>query len=157
MLDDINKIQDLISALPMTPMLSAVNEKSSKVILSQRFLKEAERLRSWTAIGFDDWLGAGRWWLLKAQTQLYTEAAAMTIPAQAYADLLKASFILIDIFPKPPSRRLWNSEYLQVELLAEELKRELTRSESLGLRKPAPTAVEKADLRIWADIPLSWI
>ena len=155
MLNDIDKIQDLINALPVTPMLSAVNEKSSQIILSQRFLKEAEKLRPWTAIGFDDWLGAGRWWLLKAQTQLYTEAAAMTMPTQAYANLLKASFILIDIFPKHPSRRLWSTEYLQVELLAEELKRELTKSETLGLRKSATDAVEKADLRIWVDIPPS--
>ena len=152
MQSDIDKIQVLFNALPVTPMLSAVNEKSSQIILSQMFLKEAEKLRPWTAIGFDDWLGAGRWWLLKAQTQLYAETAAKTIPAQAYADLLKASFIIVDIFPKHPSRRLWNSEYLQVELLAEELKRELTRSETLGLRKPDSTAVQNTDLRIWADI-----
>ena len=154
MLNDIDKIQDMINALPvLNPMLSAIEEKRSQIILSQAFMKEAEKTRPWTATSFDDWLAAGRWWLLKAQTQLYAESSSLTIPPQAYADLLKASFILVDIFPNHPLRRFWISEYFQVELLAEELKRELARSESLRLRKPATNTVENADLRIWADNP----
>lgn len=42
-------------------------------------------------------------------------------PTQAYADLLKASWILIDIISKHPQQRFWcpTSEFLQVQLLVE--------------------------------------
>ena len=153
MLSNVDRIQDMINALPVSnPMLSAVEERRSQITLSQAFMKEAEKLRPWTAISFDDWLAAGRWWLLKAQSKLYAEASSLIIPVQAYTDLLKASWILIDIFPNHPLRRFWISEYLQVELLAEELKRELARSESLRLQKPATSLVEQADLCIWAYV-----
>ena len=152
MLSDVDKIQDMINALPVSnPMLSAIEEKRSRITLSQAFMREAEKARPWTAISFNDWLSAGRWWLLKAQSKLYTEATSLTIPVQAYTDLLKASWILVDIFPNHPLRRYWIGEYLQVELLADELKRELARTESKGLQKPATSIVEQADLRIWMD------
>jgi hypothetical protein len=43
------------------------------------------------------------------------------VSLQAYADLLKASWILIDIISKHPQIKFWSptSEYLQVQLLAE--------------------------------------
>jgi len=43
------------------------------------------------------------------------------VPTQAYADLLKASWILIDIISKHPQQRFWSptSEFLQVQLLVE--------------------------------------
>ena len=154
MLNNVDTIKELINALPVSnPLLSAIEEKRSQIILSQAFMKEAEKLRPWTAISFDDWLAAGKWWLLKAQMQLYAEPSLSTIPTQAYADLLKASFILVDIFPDHPARRFWIGEYYQVEILANELKRELARIETSRLRKPTIGTIENADLRIWADIP----
>jgi hypothetical protein len=43
------------------------------------------------------------------------------VPIQAYADLLKASWILIDIISKHPQQRFWSptSEFLQVQLIVE--------------------------------------
>ena len=153
MLQNVDKIQDMINALPVSnPTLSGIEEKRSQIILSQAFMKEAEKFRPWTAISFDHWFAAGRWWLLKAQTKLYAEASSRTIPTQAYADLLKASFILVDIFPDHPLRRFWVSEYFQVKLLAEEVKRELARLEKIGLQKPTAPILELADLRMWANI-----
>jgi hypothetical protein len=52
--------------------------------------------------------------------------------AQAFADLLKASFILIDIFPQYLQQRFWTSEYFEVEILAESLKGELATIQRLG-------------------------
>ena len=30
-------------------------------------MKEAERFRPWLNIGFDDWMQAGKWWLIKVR------------------------------------------------------------------------------------------
>ena len=58
----------------------------------------------------------------QSQAHLYTyDSTALAIPTQLYADLLKASWILIDIISKHPQQRFWSptGEYLQVQLLAE--------------------------------------
>ena len=155
MLNQVQSIQDLRNALPCSdPTLSAVDEARSQKILSHAFLNEAEKLGRWTSIGFNEWLSAGRWWLLKAQTQLYAGSPSGKISAQAYADLLKASFILVDMFPDHPQRPYWSREYVHVELLAEELKRELYKTKGAGLRRPDFSAIERSDLRIWSEIPL---
>lgn len=96
------------------------------------------------------------------------------ISAQAYADLLKASWILIDIVSKHPQIKFWSptGEYLQVQLLAEVcniiidkmmdlthhsldqmLKSELRTIERMGLRKPGLHLIEQADLSIWVEAP----
>lgn len=58
----------------------------------------------------------------QSQDRLYSyNSTALAIPTQAYADLLKASWILIDIISKHPQQRFWShtGEYLQVQLLVE--------------------------------------
>jgi len=147
MLHNVDSIQDMIG----TPKLSGVTDKGYQLLLSQAFMKEAEVSRPWVAIGFDEWVRAARWWLLKAQSTLYTVSDAKVLPAQAFTDLLKASFILVDIFPGHPQRRFWTSEYIQVEILAEDLKRELESIDRLGYRKPDLSLVQTSDLRIWSD------
>jgi hypothetical protein len=148
MLHNNESIQDMIGA----PKLSGIADKSYQLLLSQAFMKEAEVSRPWAAIGFHEWICAGRWWLLKAQSTLYV-SDIKALPPQAFADLLKASFILVDIFPGHPQRRFWNSEYIQVEILAEDLKRELGSIDRLGYQKPDLNLVQASDLRIWSDAP----
>jgi hypothetical protein len=149
-----DSIQNMIHPLPLIPLLSGIDEKASQIALTEAFMREANRIKPWYITGFNDWLNAARWWLMKAQTQLYSSTTrGSTIPAQAYANLLKASFILIDIFPQHPQRRLWQDEYLQVELLAAEMKQELMATEQLGLLKPNYQDILGSDLRIWAEIP----
>jgi hypothetical protein len=147
MLNSIGNIQGMIC----NPKLSGITEKSYQALLSKAFMKEAEVSRRWVAIGFDEWIQAGRWWLLKAQSTLYTDSDTKIIPPQAFADLLKASFILIDIFPQHPQRQFWNSEYSDVEILAEAVKSELESIEKLGYRRPNLGRVKTSDLKLWPD------
>jgi len=123
--------------------------------LTQRFLAEAEKGgRRWFSFGFDEWLRAGQWWLMSSQARLYSLSSEATeIEPQSYADLLKASSILLDILPRHPSIRLWDptKEYLQFQLLANMLRGELETIETRGLLKPELVEVEQADLCIWTD------
>ncbi|KAE9369869.1 hypothetical protein N431DRAFT_345022 [Stipitochalara longipes BDJ] len=122
MMADIGGIQDMLANAPQAPVVSIIDEKVFQISLSQAFMKSAERTRPWLAIGFDEWIQAGRWWLMKSQSSLYSDLKPNAmVPPQAYADLLKASWILIDIISKHPQMKFWSptSEYLQVQLLAE--------------------------------------
>ena len=145
MVHNADAIQGMIECL----RLSGVADANYQLLLSQAFMKEAQVSRLWSAIGFDEWIQAARWWLLKAQFTLYLPDSEV-LPAQAFADLLKASFILIDIFPQHPQRRFWTSEYFDVEILAELLKSELATIRRLGYQKPDLGIVESTDLRIWS-------
>ena len=50
---------------------------------------------------------------------MYTNALTdLSIPPQSYADLLKASWILIDILANPQLKRSPIGEYYQVQMLA---------------------------------------
>ncbi len=57
----------------------------------------------------------------QSQSRLYSRVSDGDIPAQAYTDLIKASWILIDIISKHPQEKFLSptAEYLQVRLLAE--------------------------------------
>ncbi|TAQ88444.1 hypothetical protein B7494_g3230 [Chlorociboria aeruginascens] len=122
--------------------------------LTEKFLEEAERGgRRWFSFGFDEWLQAGKWWLMSFQRGNSTGISDGIIHAQAYADLLKASSILLDVLPRHPSIRLWDptKEYLQFRLLAKMLRNELDTIEARVLRKPDMDDVLNSDLRIWMD------
>ncbi|KAI5782027.1 hypothetical protein DFH27DRAFT_488153 [Peziza echinospora] len=85
---------------PDTPILSVLQNP----VLSATFMKNAEiGNRRWSAIGIDEWIQAGRWWLLKSQTKSLTTQGSST---QAYADLIKASWILRDVIVKHPQLNL---------------------------------------------------
>jgi hypothetical protein len=62
---DIGGIQDMLSNSPQAPVVSIVDEKMFQISLSQAFMKEAEMVRPWLATGLDEWIQAGRWWLMK--------------------------------------------------------------------------------------------
>lgn len=65
MREDIGGIQELLGESSQVPVLSTVEGMSFQITLSQIFLKEAERVRPWRATGLDEWINAGRWWLMK--------------------------------------------------------------------------------------------
>jgi len=48
-------------------LVSIVDEKMFQISLSQAFMKVAEHVRPWVAIGFEEWIQAGRWWLMKVR------------------------------------------------------------------------------------------
>ena len=145
MLHNVDAIQGMIEC----PRLSGVTDINYQLLLSKAFMREAQVSRPWAVIGFDECIQAARWWLLKAQYILYSPDS-VALPAQAFADLLKASFILIDIFPQHPQRRFWTSECFEVEILAESLKSELASIQHLGYQKPDLGIVASTDLRIWS-------
>lgn len=123
--------------------------------LTAKFIAEAEQSgRRWFSYSVEEWLQAGQWWLMSSQGRLTSPGSTdRKIEVQAYANLLKASSILLDILPRHPSIRLWDptKEYVQFQLLADMLGRELKEIDTAGLLKPALSVVENANLRIWAD------
>jgi hypothetical protein len=89
---------------------------------------------------------------LKSQDQFFSTASQdAVIPPQAYADLLKASWILIDIIANHPQQRFWSptGEYLQVQLLSETIRYQLTEIKTLNLAKPDLAEIQHSDLKIW--------
>lgn len=57
-----------------TPQLSTVDAKTPKILLmhlNTALMKSAEAgERKWSAIGVDEWIQAGRWWLMKVGFQI---------------------------------------------------------------------------------------
>ena len=64
---NIGGIKYMLSDLPQAPVVSIVDEKMFQISLSQAFMKVAEHVRPWVAIGFEEWIQAGRWWLMKVR------------------------------------------------------------------------------------------
>lgn len=66
-------IQKFGTASSSDPTLSAVNIKTSKISLlhlNAALMKNAEvGQRKWSAIGVDEWIQAGRWWMMKVGFQ----------------------------------------------------------------------------------------
>jgi hypothetical protein len=56
-----------VSASPNSPEISAVpNTTSTMRLLSAALMDHAENgRRKWSAIGVDEWIEAGKWWLMK--------------------------------------------------------------------------------------------
>jgi len=48
-------------------MVSALDsaDSAAKIDFSQRCMQAAKSSQRWTVIGIEDWIKAGRWWLLK--------------------------------------------------------------------------------------------
>lgn len=55
---------------------------------------------SWKSIGIDDWINAGRWWLLRAQLDF--QSTDRKNFQQGLLSLIKSSWILIDIIVRHP-------------------------------------------------------
>ncbi|RPB07542.1 hypothetical protein P167DRAFT_495646 [Morchella conica CCBAS932] len=108
---------------PEAPSISAVNDKAlKKTLLSMKLMENAEvGKRRWSAIGVDEWIQAGRWWLLKSQSDLSAGLASDgRVSHQAYTNLVKASWILIDVIAKHPQFNLLDpSIQYDAEVLAE--------------------------------------
>lgn len=86
------------------PVLSATCaiDKSTKIAFSERCMRAAEISQRWIAIGIEDWIKAGKWWLLMARMQLQRAPVGESISAKGYLDLLKASWILTDVIAVHP-------------------------------------------------------
>jgi hypothetical protein len=61
---DIEDIKGILSISIQAPVISSIDddgEKMFQISLSHAFMSNAEKKRPWLAIGFDEWLHAGRW------------------------------------------------------------------------------------------------
>ncbi|EXK43261.1 hypothetical protein FOMG_05894 [Fusarium oxysporum f. sp. melonis 26406] len=86
-------------------LLKASLDEEVRAELSAAFLRSAEiGNRPWASIGIDDWLQAGKWWLLKARSQINHLAQGSGDEGHAYINLLKACWILTDIVSIHPQR-----------------------------------------------------
>ncbi|PCD37259.1 hypothetical protein AU210_005762 [Fusarium oxysporum f. sp. radicis-cucumerinum] len=88
-----------------TPILNGSLGEDIRAEISAAFLRSAETgNRPWASIGIDDWLQAGKWWLLKARSQINHLAQGSGNEVHAYINLLKACWILTDIVSIHPQR-----------------------------------------------------
>ncbi|SCV27191.1 uncharacterized protein FFB14_01432 [Fusarium fujikuroi] len=88
-----------------SPLLKAPLGEEVRAELSAAFLRSAETgNRPWASIGIDDWLQAGKWWLLKARSQIGLLAQGPGGEVHAYINLLKACWILTEIVSIHPQR-----------------------------------------------------
>ncbi len=133
------------------PTLSVVDDELFKASLSAAFMKSAEVTQPWSTIGVDQWIESGRWWLLRSQMELYTISESnKQVSLAAYANLIKASWILVDIIAcHPQVPFIAASTHSEVQLLSAELKNEFSRLSMLDSIVPDLSELEEQDLRIW--------
>ncbi|KAF8244580.1 hypothetical protein K440DRAFT_558303 [Wilcoxina mikolae CBS 423.85] len=119
--------------------------------LSTTLMKNAEVSGRWASIGIDQWIQAGRWWLLRAQMDIHTpNSPNHMMPQRGYANLIKASWILIDIISRHPQLNfLYSDVQLEVELLAGMIREEFRIIERLGLQIPNLKNLSENDMQIW--------
>ena len=139
---------------PQVPSLSAVDDEILKISLHAAFMRNAEVSQSWNTIGLDQWIDAGRWWLLRSQMELYSILTLkQSVPLGAYINLIKASWIVVDIVACHPQVSLIAaSKFAEVQLLSAELKNQFSRLESLESVFPDLGDLEGQDLRIWETL-----
>ena len=136
---------------PQVPSLSAIDDEFLKISLHAAFMRNAEVSQSWNTIGLDQWINAGRWWLLRSQMELYNILTPkQSVPLGAYINLIKACWIVLDIIACHPQVSLMAAnKFAEVQLLSAELKNQFSRLESLESVFPDLGDLEGQDLRIW--------
>lgn len=66
-----SQIGDLIHKAEGSPMISCIGGGFKIPLLSAELMKYAEvGQRRWSSIGVDEWIQAGKWWLLKVYSLL---------------------------------------------------------------------------------------
>ena len=158
---DVQAIKDYISSNQViigskTPALSAFDDDLMSTTLSASLMTNAEASQPWSTIGFDQWVGAGRWWLFRAQLVLRTIAEReQSVAPAAYADLIKAGWILADVIPCHPQFPFISaSKGLELRSLSVEVKNEFSRVTALAMVVPALDELCGQDLRLWESIPV---
>ncbi|KAF5603515.1 hypothetical protein FPCIR_1256 [Fusarium pseudocircinatum] len=104
-LDELRRLMIGHRISPEGPLLNAPLDEEDRAELSAAFLRNAEMSnRPWASIAIDDWLQAGKWWLLKVRSQMNRLTEGTEIKVHAYINLLKACWILADIVSIHPQR-----------------------------------------------------
>lgn len=110
--DELQKLKTFLkraqsgTLVPNAPVATAsVLDKSSRLAFSAQCMKAAEISHRWLAIGIDEWIKAGRWWLLRAHFELQAprlDPDSGIVSNEGYGNLLKASWILTDVIAVHP-------------------------------------------------------
>jgi hypothetical protein len=77
---DVAEIKGFIQASERTqgnqpfapPLVSVVEDEIFKISLSTTLMKNAEVFQPWSTIGVDQWIQAGKWWLMKVGSKFST-------------------------------------------------------------------------------------
>ena len=135
----------------LTPSLSVVEDEFYRSSMSATLLKHAEINQPWPTIGVSQWIETARWWLLQAQLEFYSIARqAQAVPVSVYANLVKASWILVDIIAcHPQVSFLCSSSRAEVTSMSSDLKREFERIANSELSVPDLKEIKPVDLQIW--------
>ncbi|KAG8525740.1 uncharacterized protein KY384_000500 [Bacidia gigantensis] len=154
---DVQQIRILISSQQkrddvLSPSLSLVEDSLVRSSLSARLLKNAEVSQPWSSIGVSQWIDTGRWWLQGSRLELYPVTQGGQVPISAYANLIKASWIVVDIIAcHPQTSFLSGNTRAEIAGLCASVKNDFERIQSLGLQVPDLEEVGDQDLIIWEN------
>ncbi|KAL6718697.1 hypothetical protein ACLMJK_002931 [Lecanora helva] len=156
MQNDVKEIKDSINATCIKqgkslPSISLLDNESVGSALTARFMENAEAVQPWDTIGIDQWIEAGRWWLLRFQMELYAKSeSSQTVSPSAYVNLIKASWILTDTIACHPQFHLISAaKSAKIKSLTTEIKSELTRFSMSNSTFPNFDVLQCGDLQIW--------
>lgn len=138
------------------PVLSALDDDLMSTTLSASLMINAEASQPWSTIRVDRWIGAAKWWLLRSQLELRSIIAPeQSVSPAAYADLIKAGWILVDVIPCHPQFPFISaSTSSELRSLSAEVKNEFSKITALAMVVPALSELSSLDLRLWESIPL---
>ena len=137
------------------PALSVVGDDLMGTTISASLMMNAESSQAWSTIGLDQWIGAGKWWLYRAQLELHTiKDPGQSVAVAAYANLIKAGWILADVIPGHPQYSFISaSRGSEIGSLSTEVKNEFSRITALAMVVPALGELSSQHLRLWESIP----
>ncbi|KAF4539561.1 uncharacterized protein LTHEOB_9950 [Lasiodiplodia theobromae] len=143
------------TSLGHTPLLSGF-KGTDQHFMTRKLMKQAEiNDRAWTSIGIRDWLQTGKWWLLKAQSQIHTATPSTPEYRQAWVNLIKASWILTDIVAVHPQRHFFGSGHQELDVL-DLVQAVKTQHEDLAkesVLRPTLRDLEDSTWQIWMSTP----
>ena len=152
--------------VPRPPVISATQVETLKDSLSLKFLEKAEETASWLEVGIDVWLQTGQNWLVAGKYGLAkirtlnnrpragNDDLRVQIYIQTFIDLLKASWILVDVIAKHPQRPYITSGHRQapITMLARDIAMELETLRGMEVRRPsASNIIDRADHTIFTS------
>ena len=124
--------------------------------LSTILMAKAEASQPWGTIWFDQWVGACKRWLLRAQLVLRTIAEReQSVPPEPCAALIRAGWILADVIPCHPQFPFISaSKSSELQSLSAEVRNEFSRITTLAMVVPALDQLSGQNLRFWEPIPI---
>ena len=150
-----NEIKSLVSRSRGISAISSTEEPGLAQCLFPLLLSKAQDPDPWLLTGLDSWIQVGRWWLMRAHHSLRHLSVSSRVLAQDYVDLIKASWILIDIVDVHPQRDFAHGSWQQLEIaeLSSSVRLELERLRDLNVEYPTRSELLDTHFTIWTTTP----